>query len=313
MKMFQTKEGRDPIVDPNQAALHASASADPLRLEWFRISPFILLHLSCVAVWWVGWSPVAVAVAALGYVLRMFAITGFYHRYFSHRTFQTSRLAQFAFAVWGNTAAQRGPLWWAGHHRHHHQYSDKEEDVHSAERHGFWWSHFLWIASRGHFPTRLQRVRDLSVYPELCFLNRFDYLVPILLGAAMFGLGAALEATLPQLGTTGPQMLVWGFSISTVVLFHATSTINSLSHCFGSQRYPTGDQSRNNFLLALLTLGEGWHNNHHYCPGATRQGFFWWEIDLTYYGLKVLSWLGIIWKLHPVPEHAYRAPRKSTE
>jgi len=309
MEMFRGSKIKDPIVDPDQAKLHERAGTDPLRLEWLRVWPFIGLHLSCAAVWWVGWSPVAVMVAGLSYLVRMFAVTGFYHRYFSHRTFQTSRLAQFVFALWGNSAAQRGPLWWAGHHRHHHQYSDQEEDVHSAARRGFWWSHFLWIVSRGHFPTRLERVRDLAVYPELCFLNRYDYLVPVLLGAAMYGLGAALELAAPKLGTSGPQMLVWGFSISTVVLFHATSTINSLSHCFGSQRYPTGDQSRNNLWLALLTLGEGWHNNHHYCPGATRQGFFWWELDLTYCGLKVLSWLGIIWKLHPVPDRAYRALR----
>lgn len=309
MEMFRGSLIKDPIVDPDQATLHQRAGKDPLRLEWLRVWPFIGLHLSCAVVWWVGWSPVAVMVAGLSYLVRMFAVTGFYHRYFSHRTFQTSRLAQFVFAVWGNSSAQRGPLWWAGHHRHHHQYSDQEEDVHSAARRGFWWSHFLWIVSRGHFPTRLERVRDLAVYPELCFLNRYDYLVPVLLGAAMYGLGAALELAAPKLGTSGPQMLVWGFSISTVVLFHATSTINSLSHCFGSQRYPTGDQSRNNLWLALLTLGEGWHNNHHYCPGATRQGFFWWELDLTYCGLKVLSWLGIIWKLHPVPDRAYRALR----
>lgn len=312
MRLNDLKEGEFPIVDVNQAVLQATAGVDPLRKDWVRISPFIALHLSCAAVFLVGWSPVALVVALASYLVRMFAITGFYHRYFSHRTFDTSRFAQFIFALWGNAAAQRGPLWWAGHHRHHHQYSDQEGDVHSAERHGFWWSHFLWIASRGHFPTRLKRVRDLAAYPELCFLNRYDYLVPILLGAAMYGLGEALALGLPALGTNGWQMVVWGFCISTVVLFHATSTINSLSHCFGSQRYPTGDQSRNNFLLALLTLGEGWHNNHHYCPGATRQGFFWWEVDLTYYGLKILSWLGIIWKLHPVPDHAYQVEGRKT-
>lgn len=306
MKLYRLNEGEIPVVDPDQEALHASIGVDPWRMEWLRISPFIALHLSCVAVYWVGWSPVALAIALISYLVRMFAVTGFYHRYFSHRTFRTSRLAQFAFAVWGNAAAQRGPLWWAGHHRHHHQHSDQEEDVHSAQQRGFWWSHLLWIVSRAHFPTRLKRVHDLAAYPELCFLNRYDYLVPILLALGMYGLGELLALRLPGLGTDGLQMVVWGFCISTVALFHATSTINSLSHCFGSQRYPTGDQSRNNGLLALLTMGEGWHNNHHYCPGATRQGFFWWEVDLTYYGLKVLAWLGVIWKLHPVPEHAYR-------
>lgn len=261
--------------------------------------------MACLAALWVGWSPVAVGVAVGAYVIRMFAITGFYHRYFSHRTFQTSRLAQFAFAILGNSAVQRGPLWWAAHHRHHHRHSDEEDDTHSPRQHGFLWSHVLWLTTRKNYPTRHEYVRDLARYPELRFLDRFDDLVPVLLAFFMYGLGAGLEAYFPGLGTNGWQMLVWGFFISTVVLFHGTCTINSLSHCFGKRRFTTTDDSRNNFWLALVTLGEGWHNNHHYFPGAARQGFYWWEIDLTYYGLKMLSWLGIIWKLHPVPRRVY--------
>jgi stearoyl-CoA desaturase (Delta-9 desaturase) len=263
------------------------------------------MHLGCLGVIWVGWSPIAAAAAIAAYVVRMFAITGFYHRYFSHRTFQTSRFMQFVFALIGATAVQRGALWWAANHRHHHRHSDQETDVHSPRQHGFLWSHVLWLTTRKHFPTRLEYVKDLARYPELRFLDRHDNLVPILLGLASFGVGALLEAFYPGLGTSGAQMAIWVFFISTVALFHGTCTINSLSHCFGSKRFDTADDSRNNFWLALLTLGEGWHNNHHHFPGSVRQGFYWWEIDLTFYGLKMMSWTGLIWKLHPVPPRVY--------
>ena len=276
------------------------------HIEWLRVIPFGLVHLACIAVFWVGWSPIAVGSALAAYSVRMFAITGFYHRYFSHRTFSTSRVAQFVFALIGNSALQRGPLWWAAHHRHHHRYSDQPGDPHSPHQHGFIWSHILWITSRENFPTDLKVVRDLARFPELRFLNRFDFLVPIVLAFFMYFLGEKLSVY----GTSGWQMVIWGFFISTIALFHATCTINSLAHQFGSRRFNTNEGSRNNFWLALITFGEGWHNNHHYYPGASRQGFYWWEIDLTYWGLKVLSWLGIIWNLRPVPDRVYDQANK---
>jgi stearoyl-CoA desaturase (Delta-9 desaturase) len=280
---------------------------DPERTDWVRVLPFLFLHAGCLAVFWTGWSAVAVAVAALLYALRMFAVTGFYHRYFSHRTFKTSRWGQFLFALLGASAVQRGPLWWAAHHRHHHRHSDEEGDVHSPHQHGLYWSHFGWITSRANFPTRLRLVKDLARFPELRFLDRFDTLVPLLLAAFLYGLGAFLNRYFPELATNGPQMLVWGFFISTVVLFHGTCLINSLAHTFGKRRYATRDQSRNSLLLALITLGEGWHNNHHHYPTATRQGFFWWEVDITYYLLRALSWTGLIWDLRDVPERIRNA------
>jgi len=280
---------------------------DPFEVDWIRVIPFIFLHLGCLGVIWVGFSWTALGVAAAFYFLRMFAITGFYHRYFSHRTFKTSRVGQFLFAVWGSAAIQKGPLWWAAHHRHHHRYSDKPNDLHSPSQHGFIWSHVGWITSKANFPTRLENVKDLARYPELRFLDRFDVVVTASVAVFMFGLGALLARVAPELGTSGPQMLVWGFFISTVFLFHGTCTINSLSHTFGRRRYETTDTSRNSFLLSLVTLGEGWHNNHHHFPASTRQGFYWWEIDITYYGLKVLSWIGLIWDLRPVPEHVRSA------
>jgi stearoyl-CoA desaturase (delta-9 desaturase) len=259
------------------------------------------MHVVCLAAFWTGVSPVAILVAVIAYAVRMFAITGFYHRYFSHRTFKTSRVGQFIFGVIGASAVQRGPVWWAAHHRHHHVHSDQVADLHSPAQHGFWRAHLGWFLTIKGFAPDFRLVKDLMKFPELRWLDRFDIFVPVLLGVGMFSLGVLLERTAPQLGTNGWQMLVWGFFISTVVCSHATYTINSLSHVFGNQRYKTGDTSRNNWLLAILTLGEGWHNNHHHYPNSVRQGFYWWEYDITYYVLKVMSWLGIIWDLKPVP------------
>ena len=279
----------------------------PAWVTWTRWLPFLAVHLMCLGVIWVGWSWPAVSVAITMYLLRMFAVTGFYHRYFSHKTFRTSRPFQFVLALLGNSAMQRGPLWWAANHRQHHVYSDTEKDIHSPVQHGFWWSHLGWITSPSNFGTDFKAVPDLAKYPELRFLDRFDVLVPTLLGTALFFLGFGLNRVAPELGTSGAQMLIWGFFISTVLLSHATFSINSMTHMFGNKRYQTGDESRNNFWLALVTLGEGWHNNHHHYPAATRQGFFWWEIDLTYYGLLLLEQMGLIWDLRPVPERVRHA------
>ena len=272
------------------------------KVDWERCIPFIILHLGLICLIWVGWSPAAVIAAILLYVLRMFAITGFYHRYFSHRTFKTSRFMQFLIAVWGNTSMQRGALWWAANHRHHHKHSDTEEDIHSPGVKGFWWSHIGWITCKRNFPTDYSQIKDLAKYPELVFLNRYDQLVPYLYGAAMYGIGYLLEAFYPTLGVTAPQFFVWTFFVSTVVLLHGTLMINSMAHVWGKQRYKTDDDSRNSMLLAIITLGEGWHNNHHRYPHSTRQGFKWWEIDITYYGLKLMSLLGLISDLRRVPK-----------
>ena len=282
-----------------------SAAIDESRedgIDWARIIPFVGMHLACLMVIWVGWSPVAVGVAIASYVIRMFAITGFYHRYFSHRTFKTSRVAQFLFALLGATAVQRGPLWWAAHHRHHHAFSDQPADPHSPSQHGFVRAHMGWFLINKGFAPDLSRVRDLLRFPELRWLDRFDILAPVAYAVGLTALGTFLSHQAPQLHTSGLQMLAWGFFISTVVCYHGTYTINSLCHVFGRQRYDTGDDSRNNWLLALITLGEGWHNNHHHYPASTRQGFYWWEVDVTYYLLRALSACGIIWELKPVPE-----------
>jgi stearoyl-CoA desaturase (delta-9 desaturase) len=272
------------------------------RIDWLRVLPFLLMHVACLAVFLVGWSPVAVTVAVGLYALRMLAITGFYHRYFSHKAFRTSRPVQFVFAVLGASAVQRGPLWWAAHHRHHHANADQPGDTHSPRQRGFWHSHVAWFMNRSNHRTRHELVKDLSRYPELRFLDRYSMLVPVLLAVSLFLTGVLLEHAAPGLGTNGWQMLVWGFVISTVVLYHATFTVNSLAHSFGRRRYATRDDSRNNFWLALLTFGEGWHNNHHHYPGSARQGFYWWEIDVTWYFLRLLQACGLIWDVRPVPD-----------
>ena len=271
------------------------------RIDWLRALPFLAMHAGCLGVLWVGVSPVAVAMAGLLYAVRMFAITAFYHRYFSHRAFHTSRPVQALFAMVGAASVQRGPLWWAAHHRHHHHHADTLEDRHSPRVHGFLWSHAGWFLTDEAFATDHRRVKDLAHYPELRWLDRYDTAVPLLLAACLYALGALLERFAPALGTDGPQMLVWGFFVSTVALFHATVTINSLAHLYGRRRFPTRDDSRNNLWLALLTFGEGWHNNHHFYPGSARQGFRWYELDLTWYGLRLMQALGLVWDLRPVP------------
>ena len=288
-------------TQPPDAGAAGDPAAGDRRIDWTRAVPFVLLHLGCFAVFWTGVSPVAAGVALLLYAVRMFALTGFYHRYFSHRTFRTSRPMQFVFAVLGASCAQRGPLWWAAHHRYHHRHADTDQDLHAPSRVGFLHSHMGWFLTHRAFATDLARVPDLRGYPELRWLDRYDVAVPAALGALLYGLGVLLERVAPQWGTNGPQMLVWGFFISTVALFHATVTINSFAHRYGRRRYETRDDSRNNVWLALLTFGEGWHNNHHFYPGSARQGFRAREIDITWYGLRALAAFGLIWDLRSVP------------
>jgi len=271
---------------------------DPMTVEWVRIVPLALLHLSCLAVFWVGWSPVAVAVALGLYVVRMFAISAFYHRYFSHRAFKTSRAAQLAFAVLGASCVQRGPLWWASHHRRHHAHSDQP---------GLLWSHIGWLTSRGAFRTDLTAVPDLARFPELRFLDRFDTLVPFGFAALLFATGELLESRAPWLGTSGPQLLVWGFSISSVVLLHVLCATNSYLHIFGYRSHATDDRSTNSLLFSLIALGEGWHNHHHRYPYAARLGHRWWEIDPTHRVLQLLARLGLVWDLRGIPGQSPRA------
>jgi len=274
-------------------------SADPDRIPWARSVPFLGVHLAALAAPLVAPLTWELALLVAGsYLVRMFAITAGYHRYFSHRAYRTGRAMQFLLALLGTTASQKGPLWWAAHHRDHHRYSDGPEDVHSPVRRGFWWSHLGWILSARYEETPLDRVKDLARFPELRWLDRHWLLASVATGAGFFLAG-------------GWPALFWGFFAGTVLLWHGTFAINSLAHVFGRRRYQTGDESRNNLLLAVVTLGEGWHNNHHHFPGSANQGFFWWEVDVSFYVLRLLSALGLVSGLRRPPEEVRRggAPR----
>ncbi len=264
--------------------------ADTSDIVHPRVLPFIGMHLACLAIFWVDVQPIDWIVCGALYVIRMFGITAGFHRYFSHRSFKTSRGFQFFLAFLGQSSAQRGVLWWASKHRHHHKYSDTEEDVHSPVKHGFWYSHVLWIFSKQGRTPNYDLMKDFRKYPELVWLDKWERLPPFVLGVLVWAI----------FGWSG---LVVGFFLSTVLLFHGTFTINSLSHVFGKQPYVTGDNSRNNLFLAIITLGEGWHNNHHHFPSATPQGFHWWQVDVTYYILKVLSIFKVVWDLRLPPAH----------
>lgn len=259
--------------------------------------PFLLVHLACFAAIWTGVTVTALVVCIALYVIRMVAITAGFHRYFSHRSYRTSRIGQFVLAAICQTSAQRGVLWWASKHRHHHKYSDTELDVHSPKHGGFWHAHVGWIFKPRHETADYSTIPDLTRYPELVWLDRHPYFVAFLLATACFLAG-------------GWTMLVVGFFWSTVLLYHGTFMINSLAHVVGRQRYVTGDDSRNNWFLALITMGEGWHNNHHAYQRSTRQGFRWWEIDVTFYVLTVLSWFRIVWDLGAPPPDVVRNERR---
>jgi stearoyl-CoA desaturase (delta-9 desaturase) len=256
--------------------------------ELFTFLPFIGVHVACLGLLWTGARPIDWAVCGVLYCLRVFGVMAGYHRYFSHRTFKTSRAFQFVLAVLAETTLQKGVLWWAAHHRNHHKYTDLPWDVHSPVQAGFWHSHMMWLAESGSEQTHDDRVRDLARYPELVWLNEHWLVPPVTLAAAL---------TL----TLGWSGLFLCFFLNTVLVWHATFLVNSVAHIAGTRRFATGDASRNNWLIAVLTLGEGWHNNHHHYMSSARQGFYWWEIDVTYYVLRLLERLRVVWDIRTVP------------
>ena len=296
------------VLSPSLPAEHATtppASSQPSggpirkrdRVRWSTGAAFYATHLAILGAIWSGVSMRAAILALVLWATRMFAVTAGYHRYFSHRAFKTSRVFQFILAFWAQTSAQKGALWWAAHHRDHHKYSDQEGDAHSPVQEGILYAHMGWLFDPANLATDYSRVPDLAKYPELVWLNRFQLVPPTLLALATYFIA----------GWSG---IFIGFFLSTVVLWHTTFFINSLTHVFGKKRFATTDESRNHLLLALVTLGEGWHNNHHHYQSAARCGFYWWEIDITYYGLVLLSWLGLVWDLRPVPERVLAEGRQ---
>jgi stearoyl-CoA desaturase (delta-9 desaturase) len=284
--------------------------SDDENITLLESAPIVLVHLVCLAAPFVGVSKTALWVCLATYLVRVFALTAGFHRYFSHRAFATSRVFQFILAFVGTSAAQLSPIWWASHHRHHHEYSDTPEDIHSPGLKGFWWAHIGWIMCPKYAPAQAERVGDLLRCPELRFLDKFHVVAPLSLGVSLYALGAYLGTHYPGLHTSGWQLVVWGFFISTVLVYHVTFCINSVTHMFGKRRFETRDHSRNSLLLALVTMGEGWHNNHHRYPVSVRQGMYWWEIDMTYYLLRVLEKIGLIWNLQKYPDAIYAEAEK---
>jgi stearoyl-CoA desaturase (Delta-9 desaturase) len=260
----------------------------PRRIRASSVAGFLLVHVAALGVFAVGFSWTGLALCLGSYYLRMFAITAGFHRYFSHRAYRLARVPQFLLAFLGQAAAQKGVLWWASNHRHHHKYSDRPEDIHSPMQSGFWWAHIGWILSPDYAKTDYSRVPDLAQYPELVWLDRNQYVATLLYAAALY-LG---------FGWTG---LFYGYFLSTVLLWHGTFSINSVMHVFGRRVFATTDDSRNSFLLALVTMGEGWHNNHHWAPGSAAQGFRWWEVDPSFYLLWLGERLGLVRGLHRPP------------
>lgn len=268
-------------------------SKRPRRLgdfEWSTLLPFAAVHLAALASFCFGLDPRALLLCGILYVVRMFGVTAGYHRYFSHRTYKTSRLFQAILAVLATSSSQKGVLWWAAHHRWHHKKSDQPGDVHSPRQDGFWYAHLGWIYHHTS-GTHLERVRDLSRFWELRLLDRFWVAPPLFLAVACYVWGGAMAFT-------------QGFCLSTCLVWHATFAINSIAHLVGRRDFATPDDSKNSLVLAILTLGEGWHNNHHHHMHSTRQGFFWWQLDLTYLVLRVLQKMGIVWQMREPPASA---------
>ncbi len=258
-------------------------------IEWVAAIPFLGVHLTAVvSVVMLGWSWTGLGLALGLYAVRMFGLTAGYHRYFAHRSYKTSRVFQFLLALLGATATQKGPLWWAAHHRRHHKYSDEAGDPHSVKQRGFFWAHVKWVLVGKYAPTDFERIKDFARYPELGWLNTYYLMPPIALAGILYVAG-------------GTWALMWGFFVSTTLLWHGTFCVNSLSHLVGRRPYPTADESRNSLIIALFTLGEGWHNNHHHYQASERQGFYWYQIDIAHCVLKVFSWVGLVWDLHEPP------------
>jgi stearoyl-CoA desaturase (delta-9 desaturase) len=283
----------------------AVSQAIPTRYWKVRLDvfiPYVLVHLGCLGVFWTGLTRTGILVCLVSYYVRQFALGVGYHRYFAHRSFKTSRAMQFVLALVGSLCLQRGPLWWAETHRHHHRFVDTPEDIHSPKYQGFWYAHAGWFMDQKNWRTNFSKVADLEKFPELVWLDdwRCHELLQILYAASLYFL-------------FGWEGLVWGFMVSTVLLWHSTHWIQSISHKYGGyRRYPTRDDSRNHWLLGLLTLGE-FHHNHHCFPSSCRQGLAWWEVDFNYYILRAMSWLGLVWELRTPAEHTRREMVRGSE
>lgn len=279
----------------------SSAPASPRRIAWRESIPVFAIHLGWLAVFYTGVSWPAVIAAVVVYWAQIFGVSAGYHRYFSHRTFRTSRLFQFVLGWLGAMSAQMGPLWWASFHRRHHAHPDQPQDVHSPRQMGFFWAHMGWILDRANLKSDPRFVRDWEKVKEIRWLDRTHWLPPLSLITVLALTGFGLQRNRPDWGADPIQMVVWGFFVATFFCHQVTFCVNSLAHTVGRRRFETADDSRNLWWLALLTNGEGWHNNHHRFPASERHGMRWWEWDLTHYILRGFEKLGVVRDLRTFP------------
>jgi stearoyl-CoA desaturase (Delta-9 desaturase) len=260
---------------------------------------FWAVQLSALLVFAVPFTWGLVGLWAASHFIRAVGLTLAFHRYFAHRAFQMNRVTRFVWAFIGTAAMQKGPLWWAGHHVNHHRYADRDGDPHSPMVSGVYYAHVGWFLNDARH-DRLEQsnpvMRDFSKAPELVFLDRFHFVPPLLLALSLYFIG-------------GLPWLVWGFCLPTFTLAHATFAINTVNHMFGSRRFETRDESRNNVVTAIFAAGEGWHNNHHRYQRAARNGFYWWEVDLTWYVIRAMAAVGLAWNVQRVPVRIYREAR----
>jgi len=255
---------------------------------------FLVFHLACLLAIFTGVSTAAGVTALVLYTVRALGVTAGYHRYFAHRSFRTGRVFQFILAFFGSLSVQGGVLWWVSHHREHHKHTETGKDIHSPTMHGMWRAHMGWMMHEDCLRTSQANIKDFARFPELKWLQR-NYAALIAGQAlAIFLFGVVLNYLFPSLGTSGLQMLVWGFFISTVLLWHSTFMVNSVCHRWGGRPYEAGDDSTNNLIVGILTMGEGWHNNHHKFAYSARHGLRWYQIDVTWYLLRLLAMLGVV-------------------
>ncbi len=269
----------------------------PFFSSWSIVSIFrtVLFHTSIILLFYVGYSLTSLSVCLLSFIIRMFAIAGGYHRYFSHRSYNISRVFQFILAFLGTTTGQKGPLSWATSHMKHHCSSDKAGDPHSPKLQSIGYAHLGWLWRQNALPTDRKFVQRFQQYPEIVFLNRFHTIGPVTLICFLALLGYLLDQSYPELNTSRGQLIAWGFIVPTLLILHGTCLINSVSHYCGSQRFRDGDESRNVWWLFPIALGENWHNNHHHRPSSANTSCVWWEIDVVYYIICLLEAAGLIW------------------
>jgi len=251
-----------------------------------------LFHLSALLVFYVGFSWTALAVFFFSFLIRAFGVSAGYHRYFSHRSFKTSRPFQFVLAFLGASAGQKGPLSWVTSHRIHHRTSDTQADPHTPQK-GFFYGYLGWLLPVDALHTDLNLTADFAKYPEIRWINKFHNVGPLTVIILCGFFGKYLSIHFPQLGTSALQLIVWGFILSTLATLHGTLMINTICHSEKERHHSTNDFSSNVPWLLPFTLGENWHHNHHRYPKSANCGLEKGQIDFIFIGICLLEKLGL--------------------